>query len=610
MKTKLSTTNWKVENAIFLFVIFISLCFQLTSTIDFLLVPRFLALGIGLLILVLVFILRKQNFVFNLDIVSGSFVAYFLLHFLSILWAPAKSEAIFYTEKVFLSLILFWMASYLFSNSDQLFLNTCKVLAFVASVYVLVALSQILKLKSLDYDSMYAVNALSGHKNLFACFLFLVSIFFISGFLHSAKLWRYIFFGLVTICFGLIILLQTRAVWMGMIATFFLTFVFISLKWIKSGLKLNFKTVFTSIGILLCLLGLIVFILYKTDSLASFFSRMNVFNFSKSASGIERLAVWAKTIDLIKENFWFGVGAGNWQVSYTKFSISGVSEALEGATFQRPHNDFLWIFSEIGIFGLIAFLLLFAIPIFTSIRKFLALPYSNSSLSQLLIACYLLGFLVISFFDFPKERIELLVLSFVLLAYLYAEDFKPRAKFQPIKSKPVALIILPLIAFCVVTGFYRIRGEKAVIKIYKAKNSANPEGMIRNADKAMSMFYEIDPASMPINWYKGIGYTQQNNYEKGYKEFQKAYTISKYNHIVNNNLGVCLLRNEKTEEAKSYFEESIRINPEYDEPKLNLVVIYFNEKKYAKALEYAKQADSTLPRTKRYLNLIKPLVKN
>jgi len=299
---------------------------------------------------------------------------------------------------------------------------------------------------------------------------------------------------------------------------------------------------------------LIVFILHKTDSLASFLSRINVFNFSKSASGMERLAIWAKTIDLIKENFWFGVGAGNWQVSYIKFSISGVSEALEGATFQRPHNDFLWISSEIGIFGLVAFSLLFTIPIFISVRNFLLAPFSNSSLSKLLIACYLLGFWVISFFDFPKERIELLVLSFLLLAYLYAENFKP--SFRPIKSKLVVLITLPLITFCVVTGFYRIRGEKAVIKIYKAKNSANPEGMIRNADKAMSVFYEIDPASMPINWYKGLGYTQQNNYKKGYEEFQKAHIISKYNHIVNNNLGVCLLRNEKTEEAKRYFEES------------------------------------------------------
>ena len=607
MNTKLNTTNWKLENTVFLFLIFLSVCFQLSSTIDFQLVPRFLVLSIGLLSLPIIFLLRKTSFNFSLDGVTASFVAYFLFHLFSILWAPAKSEAIFYTEKVFLCFILFSIASFLFSNSDLLFLNTCKVLAFVASIYVLVALSQIVKLKSLDSDSMYEVNALSGHKNLFACFLFLVSGFFIYGFLQSTKLWKYIFISLIIICFALIILLQTRAVWMGMVATLFLTLVFVSLKWIKSGLKLKFKTVFTSIGILFCLLGLVVFILYKTDSLALFFSRMNVFNFSKSASGIERLAVWAKTIDLIKENFWFGVGAGNWQITYTKFSISGVSEALEGATFQRPHNDFLWILSEIGIFGLIAFLLLFVFPVFTFIRKFLTAPYSNSSLSKLLIACYLLGFLVISFFDFPKERIELLILSFLLLAYLYAEDFKPTPKFLSIKSKLVLFFTFSLLAFCVITGFYRIRGEKAVIKIYKAKNSANPEGMIRNADKAMSLFYEMDPASMPIHWYKGIGYTQQNNYEKGYEEFKKAYKISRYNHIINNNLGVCVLRNEKIEEAKKYFEESIRINPEYDEPKLNLVVIYFNEKKYAKALEYAKQADSSLKRTKRYLKLIAPL---
>jgi O-antigen ligase len=608
MDTKLNSVNWKLENIVFLLVIFLSCCFQLASTIDYLLVPRFLVLGFGLLVLTLVIFLRRQNFTLQLDIVNASFIAYFISHLISIFWAPAKSEAIFYTEKVFLSLILFLLASFLFHYSEQLLLNTCKILVFVAIIYLFVAFSQILKLSSFSYDSMYNVNSLSGHKNLFASFLFLVSIFFVFGSLHSSKLWKYIFGGLAMICFGFILLLQTRAVWLGLIVAISSAIVFVSLKWLKSGLKLNYKAVLIGIITLLCLVGIIIFVLYQTNSLDSFLSRINVFNFSKSASGIERLAVWDKTWSLIKENFCFGVGAGNWQVKYPKFSISGISEALEGATFQRPHNDFLWIFSETGIFGLISFLLLFSIPIAISIHTFLKVPFSNTSVSKLLIACFLIGFLVISFFDFPKERIELLVLSFLLLAYLHTEDFKSTSKFLQVKSNYPLLILIPLLAFCIITGFYRLSGEKAVIKIYKAKNSQNPDGMIRNADKAMSIFYEIDPASMPIHWYKGIGFTQQNNYEKGYEEFRKAYEISKYNHIVNNNLGVCALRDEKMEEAKKYFEESIRINPVYDEPKLNLFVIYFNEKKYEKALLYAQKADSTLARTKRYLNLIQPLV--
>lgn len=607
-KTKPNNADLKMENTLFLCAVFASILFQMHATIDFFLVPRFLALSLGMLLLVFVLILKKTPTEFRFDIVSYAFIGYLILHVISIFWAPAKSEAIFYSEKILLSLLVFWLASVFFFRSEKMFLSTCKMFSFAAVIYFAVAFSQVIQLDHLDSESMYAVNSISGHRNLFACFVFLSIPYFVFGFLNTDKLWRIYFLALLALSFMCIVLLQTRAVWLGTaVSAISFLFLFI-IKSSKKGIRTSSKSMLLLSAAILFMAGLLYLFLVQTNSLQHFLNRLNVFNFSQSASGVERLAVWDKTLSLIKENFWFGVGAGNWQVCYTKFSISGISEALEGATFQRPHNDFLWILSETGIFGLISFLLLFGVPIFSSVRKFLSEPYSNSSLPKLLTSCTLIGFLTISFFDFPKERIELLVLSFLLLAYIYTEDFKPKTASHTINSKIVVLITLPMVALCVITGFYRIQGEKAVIKIYKAKNLHNPDGMIRNADKAMSFFYEMDPASMPIHWYKGIGYTQQNNYEKGFEEFQKAYDISTYNHIINNNLGVCLLRNGKIEESKKYFEESIRINPVYDEPKLNLAVIYFNEKNYKKALEYTKSANPKLARTQKYLHLISPLL--
>ncbi|MEK7447938.1 MAG: O-antigen ligase family protein [Planctomycetota bacterium] len=63
-----------------------------------------------------------------------------------------------------------------------------------------------------------------------------------------------------------------------------------------------------------------------------------------------RFNYWQGAWQIIKENLWFGVGLDNFGSHYLQFK-----DAVAGET-SKAHNDFLQIWAELGIFGIIAFL--------------------------------------------------------------------------------------------------------------------------------------------------------------------------------------------------------------------------------------------------------------
>ena len=74
----------------------------------------------------------------------------------------------------------------------------------------------------------------------------------------------------------------------------------------------------------------------------------------------ERLTLWTKSLSMVKEAPLLGVGLGQWKIALPlygrieKYEISdrGIKEII----FQRPHNDYVWVLSEIGVLGLTFYL--------------------------------------------------------------------------------------------------------------------------------------------------------------------------------------------------------------------------------------------------------------
>ena len=64
-----------------------------------------------------------------------------------------------------------------------------------------------------------------GHKNLLSSILFMGAIFLFDSVQLQKKWWRYITIFTLILCFGLIVLLQTRAVWIGIIVSLLIFYI-------------------------------------------------------------------------------------------------------------------------------------------------------------------------------------------------------------------------------------------------------------------------------------------------------------------------------------------------------------------------------------------------
>ena len=77
--------------------------------------------------------------------------------------------------------------------------------------------------------------------------------------------------------------------------------------------------------------------------------------------------------------------------------------------------------------------------------------------------------------------------------------------------------------------------------------------------------------------------------------FNRAISVDPNFYMAYNNRGVSQLEQGKLEDAKKDFEKTLQLNPKYAAASSNLSAIYFKQKDYKKALEYANAAITNDP---------------
>jgi len=287
-----------------------------------------------------------------------------------------------------------------------------------------------------------------------------------------------------------------------------------------------------------------------TSKLESVFTPQNKnlsSHLSNTHSAYQRLTLWNNSVQMTKENFIFGVGAGNWQVHFPKYGLDkfDVTEIKNGiTTFQRPHNDFLWVFCETGIIGIITYILIFIVVIYYLIKL---LKQSNKLENNSLYSAFvagIIGYVIIAFVDFPLERIEHQLLLYLIFSVVTAHFY---TEFKVLKNSKKTILVLPIFLFLLfipiilsfVVSNNRFSGEYHTHQLYKFYHEANWNQMIKETDKAINCCYIIDPMSVPIEWYKGVALFSLGNIHDAETSFEKAYSINPYNISVLSNLASC-----------------------------------------------------------------------
>lgn len=530
-----------------------------------------------------------RSSVYKIDALQMIYGAYVLVCCISTLWANTISEAIFENIKVLLGYFVFLFTGYILRHERGLFDRIMLWFSIgVVLIGAAVAFYQYREIPLLTKESLYRITGLNGHKNLYSSFLFLNAFFLMRGLFSGLRVWRWIGGAALMLTVLILIFLRTKAVLAG---TGMLIFVLVRFVSAKAPQRINTKkTVIITMIVLnfffLVLLPLLLALLLHTEAASP--SGMNK-NPAITADD-ERLWLWEKTYHMIW-NHPFGVGMGNWQIFFPEATLSGIWRAEDlNFTFQRPHNDFLWILSETGIIGFNLFLLFIVILLVQLIKnRTLFTKESGSFYEAALCTAFLISFLFISFFDFPKERMEHILWFNMILgmtcSLLRSHDLLQIRDFQV----PKLFYLFPVLLFfgAAWAGILRYNGEFYTRKMYNniaAKD--NPEA-IYYGYKARSPVYTIDPTSVPLTWYTANAFVVDSNYTNAERDFITALEEAPYNRNVLNDLGSCYAMSGAMEKAKQLYSEAARISPRFDEPKLNLAALYMGERRY-------RQADSCL----------------
>ena len=162
------------------------------------------------------------------------------------------------------------------------------------------------------------------------------------------------------------------------------------------------------------------------------------------------------------------------------------------------------------------------------------------------------------------------------------------------------------VCFSLLVAFKRYSGEfhTRIMKNFHHKN--NWTQMIKEVDKSKNSFYQLDPMSAPLEWYKGVALFSIGNYDLALKSFENAHNIHPNHMHVLNNLASCYEVASNHEKAEEYYLNAISISPEFDEAILNLSAVYFNTGKFQKAFETINKCNINCsdPKYSMFLNAI------
>jgi tetratricopeptide (TPR) repeat protein len=297
----------------------------------------------------------------------------------------------------------------------------------------------------------------------------------------------------------------------------------------------------------------------------------------------ERVLLWKASMNMIWDNDWAGVGAGNWKIFFPAYG-SDIWRARQGMVqFQRPHNDFIWLIAELGILGLLSYLAIFTIILFAALRSI-----ANPLLEQgdrvfiKLLFSGLIAYLVIAFFSFPRERIfhqVVLYLSFAFILRQQASEIVWRFKMIIF---PFSAVITGLAAFSFGLNYWR--SESTMLKVNQARAEGNWQELVLQHNKlADNYFYQIDAVSIPTSFYAGLAHLNLQNYPVSERYFEEAYALHPYNIHVINNLANIKLLSAKADAAAYYYRKALAVSPKYLEGALNLMAAYFNTNQVKKA---------------------------
>jgi len=423
-----------------------------------------------------------------------------------------------------------------------------------------------------------AVTGLMSNVNLFAGFLNLLAPFCLCGVFIQQGLWRAAsaICGLATIF--LIVLLQSRASYIGLGAGLFVAGTSIIFFGRNLGFVLSRRGLALAAAAAFLMIAAATVAITTDNPVGQRVQTIFTGDFSKIDGG--RLMVWGLTLEMIRDHFFTGVGAGNFTIRMHEYlGRPGRDFSSILTNWAQPHNDFLWAFAEKGVLGFVTFLAVFLAAFLRGLSALRDPLERRTAWITIFSLAGLAAYATASCFDFPLERINQQVYLALLLSILLVARYRSK-KSRRIIFWPIGLAAAVAFVMLIMGSIYAVAAIRQEYHVNLARRAIRQEDYrqaILQAHMAATAWKTLDPVATPIAFLEGYALWKSGNTSEALPRLQLARLANPNRLYILQTLGEVYLE-------LGYSKEAVEC--------LDLAVLrYPNEVEPRALLEKAKSAD-------------------
>lgn len=416
--------------------------------------------------------------------------------------------------------------------------------------------------------------------------LFVMVLFKTNKFYYNYSL---IFLNIISLAY--LFVLRTRAGW---VSTGIVLIIMVWFLW-----RYYRKLIYTKVVVLR--LGIVIvasFIVATFIPVNKDFDRPDLIKTSESIFSVNyysnqaRLSFWSASLKMFRNNPVTGIGNGKWAGLFPVYNgMAYTDENIDMNSAINPHNDYLEIITEFGIFGF----LLFTGFIFTGI--YLLFKKARDEIIYLPFLLSALGLCITMFFSFTKDNFGAMLIFTVCMGVAYSDIVVHLNKFKVIRNLLIMLCFLSL-SFGIWFKVMNYLNKNDYLEAMQLKAKAKYSEMLDRLNNVSDFYYPVDMNKMPVDFYRGVGYFELKQYDKALEKFVNARKRMEYYPTVMNNEASALYMTGNYKEAEERYLVIKKTFPNYIEPQINLLSLYSNRKRNKEAKELIIELDNRITNSK------------
>lgn len=544
--------------------------------------------------------------------ISYSWLLLLLFMLVSFLQAVNIPESIVTINRWIIIFLMFIYFSIFLDKKPKLFSIIINLSIIISTINVL---SCIIPYYYLDVyanprKNLY-LNGLYGNKNIFAAAILFKLPFLYYAFFFRKKFIKYFSLFLIFALTFCLVILSARTSFIGLILQIVIiaTYGLFNFYLNKKSKKL---LIYCSIIILTLIAGFLSgdrFIKYNFEHYAVNSTEGARYHFSKDQNNyavanrfksIEegnskgRLIIWKNSKEIIKQNPILGYGVGNHKLAIMKVEAAKKPNYVVS---DHAHNDFIEMWSELGIFGLMSYLLLFASAVYLFIKTQLKKRLKETTRFMSLVGIATLStYMNDAMFNFPLERADTqlylaLSMSLILVAYYRAHPI-----LNPIPLKKYIFYIIGVLTIGITTieTMHFVSSIMQKEKILQTNGSKTINYTAEEWEKRFPPIPTIDESANPIAMSIGMRYDAEKKYRQAIDVIINDYSNPYYG-LREFRLSNYYLKLGKLDSSEYYANKCIAMKPLCYEP---VKVLYYKAKKLKDLTPAEKAISAFLTRYK------------